>query len=284
MTIEQQLDELQKNALATGDFTDLQKFFDTPEYKALPYIVRNEGFVTAHKLKEFKRCAFCFSKRYIENMPSPLDEFVDSDPLVVGQAFDDLITEGEGRFKELYEVVARRSDKAEKKQLTKGMGQTIQQLKREFMANPLFSKVYKKKIMFTSFAGFILKIEMDDFDLENRIIKDAKTTASIERFRPEFYEFQGSFYQFVVDEVTGEKCDFVLEVADKNPGISRSAQYIYSRGTLEARRGELIQALEDLKLSMESGLFLPANNQEVLWKCPYYGVEGHGRPKKPFMY
>ena len=277
------LAELQAKALASKDFTELEKFFETPEYKALPYIVRNEGFVTSHKLKEFKRCAFCFGKKYIEKIPSRLDGLEDKDALVVGQAFDDYITEGKETFDQKYEAVARRTGKSEKKEITKGMAETVDRLAEEFKQNPLFAQSYKKKIMFTEFAGLILKIEMDGFD-ENGVIRDVKTCANITKFDPKFYVFQAAFYHFVVEEVTGLKCDVLLDVVDKHDGFARSARWDYSRATLEAERGDIILTLEKMKEAMEINFFLPSNDQAVLFECEYYGIEGHGRPTQPFTY
>lgn len=284
MTIEDKLSLLQKNALESGDFAELEDFFQTPEYKALPYIVRNDGFISSHKLKDFKRCAFCYGKKYVEKMPSRLADIDDKDALVVGQAFDDYVTEGPDTFAEMYEAVARRTGKSEKKELTKGMMAMVEQLAEEFKQNSLFASSYQKKIMFTKIGGLILKIEMDGFDEKAGIIRDVKTCRDIVKFDPKDYVFQASFYHFVVEEVTGLKCDVVLDVVDKHEGFSRSACFQYDRRTLEAERGNIIQTLDEISEAMNTNFWMPANNQKDLWSCPYYGIEGHGRPKTPFTY
>lgn len=272
------LKELQKQALETNDLTALMEFMATPEYKALPYTARNDGFVTSHKLKEFRRCGFCYQKKYVDGLISPIDAADDKDALILGQAFDDLVTNGPEAFSGKYEVVSRRGKEPQKVQLTQGMYDSVRQLTEEFTANPLFAQQYQKKVMVAIYAGMLLKIEMDGYDPQNAIIRDIKTCANITKFSPSYYTFQASFYHFVVEEVTGQKCQVFLDVVDKYDYFARSACFSYSRTTLEAERGQIIAALEDLRTAEELNLYLPATDQNILWNCPFYSFNGHGRP------
>lgn len=282
------LKDLQDKAFAEENFTELEKFFQTAEYKELPYLIRNRGFITSHKMLEFMRCQFCYAQKYINEVPDPTEG--DNDNFLIGQALDDRLTEGEDFFKSNYEVVARRSDKAVKKQLTMSQGSLVNNMQKEFMENKLFNKKPAKKIFFAKIGGFILKAELDDFVPGERIMNDVKSTANITTFDPHNYLHQMSFYQLVVEESQDVRCAANLEVVDKYSAFSRSALYHFTQETLFSGRGGLLQALEEMRSAHDSGIFVPAKDQATLFTCPYYGLktnscsDGHGRPTKPIIF
>lgn len=279
---------LQEQAHATSDFTALKEYCQTEEYKSLPYVMRNRGFITSHKMQEFMRCQWCYAQKYINLVPDPTEG--DNEAFIIGQAIDDRLTEGEAFYQERYEVVARRSKESQKKQLTNTQGKLIEQMREEFLANKLFNPKPKKKIAFCLLGGFILKAELDDFSDEERMIKDVKTVANITTFNPQSYLHQMSFYQLVIEESEGLKCTASLEVIDKYGPFSRSALYHFTAETLFSNRGSLIEIIEKMRSAHDSGIFLPANDQAILYGCPYYGLrtnacpDGHGRPTKPVIF
>lgn len=274
----EQLTQLQKTALETGDTAELTKFCSSPEYLALPYEIKNKGFVTSHKLKEFVRCGFCYQQKYINGLADPTREDGDADALIIGQAFDDLMTYGFNEYTRKYEVVARRSKGAEKVQLTETMGELIDNMYREFQAQKLFNHTPNKKVFVAVASGLLLKAECDDADEEKKIIRDIKSAASVERFDPQDYLQQMAFYRLLSELVTGEPWTIQIEVADKYKHFARSAAYLYTSETLQPEVGRIMEQLDQFKLAHEVGYFAPAKDQEVLYSCPYYGVDGHGRP------
>lgn len=284
----EKLKQLTEKAFETNDFKELREYFETEEYRNLPYLVRNSGFITSHKLLDFMRCQFCYAQKYINLRPDPTEG--DNDAFLVGGAFDERLTYGETAYKNSYEVVARRSKEATKKQLTQLQGSLIDQMRNEFLEQKMFNPNPKKQIEFCKLGGFILKAELDDIDTKNRIIVDMKTCANITNFNPQNYLHQMSFYQLVIEEALGVRCSANLEVVDKYAHFSRSGLFHFSEISLFANRGALLTVLDEMKSAHESGIFQPATRQEVLYECPYYGLKtnsqpyGHGRPQKPIIY
>lgn len=280
MTIEtlEKLSSLQEQAFQQNDFSLLEKFFSTEEYKQLPYLVRNRGFVSSHKLGEFMRCQFCYAQKYINEVPDPTENET-KDAFVVGQAFDDLLTEGVDYFAQHYEVVSRRSKAAEKTQLTALQGEIIEAMQKEFKLNKCFNQNPKKKILFYRYKDIVLKVEMDDLC---QIIRDIKTTASIKTFNPQYYWLQATMYCYVVEMVLGIKSPVMLEVVDKTVP-SHSGAYLFSYEKLAGYREVLFEALDNLISAQETGIFIDSADQIALWGCPYYGYKGHGRLTTPIL-
>lgn len=248
------------------------------------YIEKNRGFITSSKIKEFMRCQKCYYYKYVAEIPDPTEQFAEKDHFLIGQALDDLITHGEEHFKANYETVARRTKESDKIQLTNTHTRTINALAKEFKENSMFTQNPKKLALEIDFEGFKLRGELDDFDKDKQLIKDIKTCANITTFNPDFYLIQMSFYQWLVEEKFGIKCDALLEVVDKYTYFSRSRAILYTKQTLEAHRGVILQALEQMKLAHDTGIYASAESQNVLYTCPYYGYEGHGRPTEPLIY
>jgi len=180
------------------------------------------------------------------------------------------------RIKALNELV-------NKTQLTNSMYKQIGLMKKEFTAQPLFNQVPKKKVFFTVYAGMILKAELDDFE-ENIVIRDLKTSSNILNFEPEHYELQASFYNWLVEENTGDRLPVVLEIVDKHDYFSRSWMVEYMLNTLIANRGRIIGLLGDLKEAMESGIFMASKDKDVVMNSPYYGYKGYGRQTVPELF
>jgi hypothetical protein len=313
-----------KQKIDQKDYKGLMELMATPEALSLSYDEKNKYFVTSHKLQDFGKCSYGYYLRWIAKVESNVPE--DSEALLIGQAFDDLVTDQE-LFYEKYEVLDRRVSDVEgeiadcikkiavaagtlnkkdnkqsvtaaktqakleerlkvleklktKTQITNSMFRKIAAMKEEFEAQELFNQTPKKKIFICEFSGIVLKIELDDIDEVKKRLIDVKTTANITTFDPMNYLDQMTFYQWVIEEVTGEKYTAVLEVVDKNDYFSRSAVYEFCRETLEANRGKIIRLLEELKIAQESGIWIPTEDQQVLWSSPYYGFEGYGRMKK----
>ena len=250
------------------------------EVRFLPYAERNFQFMTSSKIKEFERCQFCYQKKYVDLLPDPTQTDTQKDYFVIGQALDDLLTHPE-EFDSKYEIVSRRMGKSDRIELSNGMWETIVKMRKEFNSNPLFTGNPEKKIMFHKFGQFVIKIEMDDYKASELKIKDVKSSASIKTFEPDMYKIQAALYHWIVEENTMQRFAVEYEVVDKYAYFSRSQLFIYEQSTLLNKRGELLALLEKIKEAHETGLFFPAARWDVLLECPYYGVDGHGRPTKP---
>lgn len=250
----------------------------------LPYLAKNKQFVTAHKLKEFKRCEHCYYLKYIEEIPDPTLSESDNEALLIGSALDYRLTNGEQKYSDNYEVVSRRTGKSNKSELTNRQGELIDQMYREFKEQPVFDKDVNKKVFVVNFSGLILKAEIDNFNFTQKLIRDFKTTANIETFKPEYYTFQMAFYSWITEERTGDKFECILDVMDKYSYFSRSASWKFTLSTLQSELSNIIQLLDSYKNAHELGLFVPTRDQLELWRCPYYGYNGHGRKTDFIIY
>jgi hypothetical protein len=277
---------LQAKAATDQDYTELNKVYATREYKNLSYMERNHGLVTSHKLQDFIRCQWCYAQKYINGVQDPTEDESSKEALTIGLALDDRLTEGEKLYKEKYEVVARRCKESAKIQLTQRMGEQVDLMTSEFKASPLFNQNPIKKIVLAKYGTLIMKIELDDFIQDKNLIIDVKSTANILTFNPQFYAFQMGFYAYVMELALDLKCHAMLEVVDKGI-ISRSGAWWFDHAILREQRGPIVDALENLQQSQDTGIFMPAQEQEVLWGCPYYGLKtnqfplGHGRQVSP---
>lgn len=236
------------------------------------------------------RCGFCYAQKYVNELPDPTEDGAVKEHFLIGQAFDDLMTHGDDKFKELYTVVARRMGKSANVELTEGQGELLKQMKHEFEENILFAKQPKKHVFTWQEAGLNLRSELDDLDLANKMMKDLKTCASVITFEPQNYLDQMTFYQFIIEMNEGVRCGALLEAVDKYTYFSRSQPVEYLPETLFANRGRLLTALGDLKTAHDTGIFEPSKDQKTLYACPYYGLKtnrypnGHGRPTQALIF
>lgn len=252
------------------------------------YIEKNRGFITSHKLKQFLTCEKTYELKYEKEIPDPTESFLDADALIVGRAIDDLLTDGPEEFAKKYAVISRRTEKAVaelaeqgKTPLTPSQKKLIDQMMKEYNARAFtgfFPNTLTKKVVEIEFGGFRLRGELDHFDPEINRIHDLKSCANVQTFNAMYYVFQMSFYQFMLEESEGIKADAMLEVCDKYSNYSRSRAYLFTKGTLESYRYQIIKGLEDLKFAQESGFFRRSELPEVVENSPYYGMPEYGRP------
>ncbi len=172
----------------------------------------------------------------------------------------------------------------DKVQLTPAFAEQVEMIVNEFRANPIFYQKPTKKILQFEYAQVKFRCELDDFNTEKSLIVDLKTCANLMTFNPEFYTFQMSFYSWALEEVEGLKYEALLEVLDKYKYFSRSRGYLFTRGTLEANRGQILAAIEKYKEAKDLGLWVSDASDNMLLTCPYYGHEGHGRPTQPLIF
>lgn len=82
-----------------GNEDALQEYMNTEEYRKLTYFERNEGFITASKLKDYDNVPLFAMWRHIEGRTT---EYDDKDYFTVGQAVDDHLTYGVEQFQKEY--------------------------------------------------------------------------------------------------------------------------------------------------------------------------------------
>lgn len=276
-----------KKALKSGDYSALEKICLSPEFQALPYEEKNYHFITSSKLKMFQQCPLAYKYKYIDLVPDITTE--DKDHFLIGQAFDDRLTHGEVGFAQRYYIVKRRTDSAaleagNRTMLNPSHVEQIDMLYKEFCAQPLFNPKPQKKVFFWRYGEQLVKVELDDFDLEAATIRDMKTARSVTAFDPAFYTLQFSLYHLVVEENTMIKCRVLAEIVDKYTYFSRSRPIEYTQDTLLSARGSVMSLLEKLTEAESTGLYMQTPERDVAYSMFCYGHEGYGRPTELELY
>lgn len=204
----------------------------------LSYAERNKDYITSSKLKAFEKCPLAYKFKYVDLIPEPNEEV--KDHFLIGQAFDDLMTEGQEWFDKHYVVVSTRCsqedieaniDKYEYKllkaktigtvekykgqikkyknmvgkiQLTKKMKELIDAMEYEFRSQKLFNQNPKKHEFIWEIAGRKVKAELDDMvkiSDTHYEIRDIKTCANVARIDPlNYYLTQATVYWMALYE------------------------------------------------------------------------------------
>lgn len=154
--------------------------------------------------------------------------------------------------------------------------------------NLFLGENYKKAELVYTLKGMTLPVrcELDHRSEDFKTIRDIKTCANLDNFDPAWYVFQMSFYQWINEEITGERAEVYLDVIEKaSPSrpFSRSKVFKYSNSTLLEQRGQFVELLFKLQRSHDSGIF-PKPTPEIAFKSEYYGHDGYGRSTEVISY
>ena len=264
-----------------NNYAELERELEQIKPGSAPYVERNRGYITASKLKCFENDPYTYKLKYVDEIPEPYAK--EKDYFIVGQAFDDLLTEGKKWFDKNYEVVARRSSKAELTQLTNGQGELITAMQSEFKAQSLYNQTPKKKVFIIDYKGYKVKVELDNYVEDTREIRDIKTCANVNRVDLDMYLLQATLYDMVAEMRTDEKHKVYFEFVDKQLP-SRSMPIHFHPDTLRGNRAHVWRLLDDLIEAHEIDLFIPTSDQAKMYESPYYGYNGYGRPTQYLIY
>jgi len=227
-------DEARKKVLALLEDPDYQKMGNSANEN---YILRNRPFCTAHKLRTFRENPFFAYLAYEQEIV--IEE--EKEAFVIGQAVDDLLTDKKG-FDKKYEIVSRRSNDAEKIQLTNTQGKIVLAAGEEFKSRHFFpKKIEKHNVVFMLQDKIPCKMELDTIDFERKAFGDIKTCASIETFDPQKwgYDFIMSFYQMGIKELYGELFQGELYALSKDSDGCRSDCFVFRQETLSQFHAEI---------------------------------------------
>lgn len=254
------------------------------------YRARNAGKITHSKLSDFIKCPLLYDLKWNRNaVPEP-----DSDALVMGTAFD-LMMRDKGEFNKKYEILLKgrkRSDHSMWIQLTASQGDTLHKMEAEFRRQPLYNPrgemQYRIEI---EYNGEKIVGDMDEFDRENALILDDKTTASIPSLRQWLpkYKRQLAFYQWLVEMKEGIRCAGAIRAVSKED-IPKSAFYFATPESLSNMRDGILQALDALIEANRTGHYpyvtIPGTgeiNREECLSCDAYGVCPHSLQTEPIL-
>jgi hypothetical protein len=174
----------------------------------------------------------------------------------------------------------------------------IKQSAQELRNQPLykaFDNADTQTIIATEIDGVKVKCMLDKLDLENSIINDDKTAASIVRGDFESYLHQLAWYRWIVKEVKEKLCDCYLSVADKNKSknlpFKRSALYYAPPAKLDYSHEMNMEELEVLTKAIEKkdmppcvDMVMDKDREEVrqskCFECDHYQFCPHSRQKE----
>ena len=238
------------------------------------YVEDNRGYITASKLKLFMKSKEAYKKVYVDEVDTSFlkeskslenGTIVDSYILTPQQfAQDYAILEGTKKddlIRQCLEqnIPVEKSDKVDdlkaklvgnKQVLTDWEVDMVKGIEAELKRQPLFDffgKTENQKEIIVEYKGFKLKAKMDRLDLENKKIRDLKTSKDIE-YRPMIdmsqmeysliisdeyqYGFQLSFYAVLCYIQYGEWFDWILDCV-KTSGNYAYEAYFYHKDTLK---------------------------------------------------
>lgn len=170
-----------------------------------------------------------------------------------------------------------------KVQITETIEKQIRQMQAEFIEQPLFNQTPKKRVIIAPLGQHLLKAELDDFEPGVRI-NDIKTAANILRFDYDAYLLQGCFYNFLVEEVDGDRLPVRLEIVDKHKCISRSLCVEYTTYTLQSQRAQMLNLITGLQDCLDTDIWSPTKVVQDAANSPYYGYKGYGRQTQVIYY
>ena len=237
-----------------------------------------------------------FSQKYVvmDSRINDLDEAIEGQELKIVQAQADVKKDGERGATGIkteakaIERIAFLKTLTEKTQITATMYDLIISAITEYANTEMFNKQPRKRVFFHVFGGFLIKVELDDYVKETNVINDIKTTANAltacEMNFPEMYSHQAALYEWIVEENVFATPTVRLLAVDKNPHFSRSLGWEYLHDTLMPVRGRMIETIARMRTAHDTGYFPSPADQKLMYTCPYYGIEGHGRPTSFLIY
>lgn len=236
------------------------------------YRQRTEGLVTHSKIEDFAFCELLYKIRWIDGTEIAEDE-EESDALVIGSAYD-LYMQSREKFDDEYEVVARRTGKSAKKELTVAQMKTVRTMAAEMARQPFYNPVGEKqhnvRVKFSE--NVTLSGTIDEFQKENSAVIDDKTSAGVEKFakfRDKYFR-QLAFYQWLAWLSYSVLCDGLIRMVTKE----KTPKAMFCLAPKDALKGEwerfalLAARLEEC---VSKGEWRPSPRENCL-KCPAYGV------------
>lgn len=269
------------------------------------YVEDNRGYITASKIKLFMKSKEAYKKVYVDEVDTSFlkeskslenGTIVDSYILTPEQfRLDYAILEGTKKddlIRQCLEqnIPVEKSDKVEdlkaklvgnKQVLTDWEVEMVKGIEAELKRQPLFDflgKTENQKEIIVEYKGFKLKAKMDRLDLENKKIRDLKTSKDIE-YRPMIdmsqmeysltisdeyqYGFQLSFYAVLCYIQYGEWFDGILDCV-KTSGNYAYEAYFYHKDTLKRIASSILfPALDELIACHQSWDFGEAEERKT---------------------
>jgi len=236
------------------------------------YRERTEWTVTNSKLEDFIYCQYLYKLKWIDNIDIEDDE-EEPEWAIIGTAFD-LYMQSVQKFNEVYEIVDRRTGKSGKIELTVEQWKLIRKMAKEMIRQPFYNSVgekqYHLKVVYNE--HITLSWTLDEFQKENQLIADDKTSANIRKFQEkrEKYRSQLAFYQYLIFVTLQILCDGMIRMVTKEKN-SKWYFFYSDKEDLKKEWPRMINALEELTESIKTNSWRPEPREKCL-QCPAYAI------------
>ncbi len=191
-----------------------------------------------------------------------------------------VLTNGYAFFREKYVTVAKRTEKAARRESRQDFAQPL-----AVRCHPtgcpavresqLLPEGLKKRNVIWIMEGLPCKAELDNFDAEREVIGDLKTTANITTFHPMDYAFQMAFYAYGIELKWDKKVTAELYVVDKHTDWTRSHLFQFTRPTLMQSYYRVQQLAKEWKWCLDNDTWPHCDvdsteGRETCWNSPYW--------------
>jgi len=265
----------------------------------MDYTAQNKGFITQSKLKVFLNNPEEYKFRFIDEVKIEEEEWRH---FVIGTAIHDLVWYWLNYFADKYFLQQKRMLKQDyideldtlwhstawtvaelekrffeaiwdKIKLSATESKMILSMYEEILRQPLteFNWNYEKERQVeVDYRGLKLRWTLDRIDLENKVIRDWKTTASIPKLLKDMtwgenpYLFQVSFYWLMAKIEFGIECDVVLDIVDK----SKNTCYYWLKFTKDQILEQIPLITNALDSLIEENKKLEAWETAFAWVAP----------------
>ncbi len=239
------------------------------------YRERTAGTITSTKLEDFNFCQMLYKLKWIDGVNAADEEEEDqsAEALVIGTAYD-VYMQSVQKFNEEYAVVGTRGKGGNpgKIELTMAQGKLIRAMAAEIVRQPFYSptgeKQYHLKVQLND--TITVSCTIDEFQENEMIIADDKTSAGLERFQRyrDKYKRQLAFYQWVVWMALVLLCKGVIRMVTKDK-VPKSVFYDISAEDLKKEWKHIIRSLEELEDCIKADYFERSPREKCL-TCPAY--------------
>lgn len=237
----------------------------------LSYKERTQGMVTNTKLEDFLYCQYLHKLKWIDGVET--EDIEDNEPewALIGTAYD-LYMQSVEKFNETYEIVARKTGKSGKIELTQAQGRLVRRMAQEMVRQKFYHSVGEKQynIRHQYNEHILLSGTLDEFQKSNNLIIDDKTSAGLKRFQDsrEKYRSQLAFYQYLTWMTHQILCDGLIRMVTKEK-IAHSHFYVCEADDLKKEWQRMIDGLEELTECIKSNEWKPQPREKCL-ECPAY--------------
>lgn len=259
----------------------------------MPKILTPENYYQDHEyisnsmLWDFEKGEYYFYLKHIKCIKEP---YFSRDYFDFWKAVDIFFEQWKEVFNQLVHIVSKRTGKVPEGEieLTESAGKVLKQTIDEMQNQPLirmYNTGLKQQILqVEDYRWLKLKGKTDIINIEEWYITDDKTAANIEKFDPNDYSRQLTFYGMLAEIIYWKKFRCFLSVGDKNSDYARSEMYELSDETRERNLFEINEALDKIKDRMEYNTWAVPQDRRSIFGTALYKHMPNYEIKEPVKF